>query len=325
MNGVVRRQITWEIVTPMFAGGATSDDLGIRASSFKGLLRWWWRATSSITDVKQLHRLEGELFGQVHGDTQIKSPISIAVIHAGSSVEKDFAGKTGNSRGENMGTSDRGKPIQVDGKKFLSYGAWKLGEGGADRPALAPDQTFTLKLKYPKEFEAEYDRAFMALHLYGGLGMKSRNGFGQIQIVQDTVRSPTGEQTPYKIKISSVDTGSLSKRKFSTLGDEIVLSGKPYFSWDDAMYDLGILYYRAKNALATNEKNVFAGHNPKQLGLERKASSAQLFVRKVEGGYRYGMVALPYELAEGSIGPGEHNRVTAKFTKSFSTLIKEYV
>lgn len=64
---------TFEVVTPMFLGGADQSPNGIRPSSIKGALRFWWRAwawsgiratcADDNSALKALHIEEGRLFG----------------------------------------------------------------------------------------------------------------------------------------------------------------------------------------------------------------------------------------------------------------------
>ncbi|MDQ7005467.1 MAG: type III-B CRISPR module RAMP protein Cmr1 [Ghiorsea sp.] len=59
-------EATYRIVTPMFIGGAEGKpDDGIRPPSFKGALRFWWRALNwtKVYNIADLHKKEAELFG----------------------------------------------------------------------------------------------------------------------------------------------------------------------------------------------------------------------------------------------------------------------
>ncbi|MDP8079316.1 type III-B CRISPR module RAMP protein Cmr1 [Phocoenobacter skyensis] len=66
---------TYKIITPMFIGDAEQNASWISPMSFKGALRFWWRAlawgrvrskpeyNSDELALKQLHHEEAELFG----------------------------------------------------------------------------------------------------------------------------------------------------------------------------------------------------------------------------------------------------------------------
>lgn len=50
-------------ITPMFMYGADKNTPELRASEFKGMMRWWWRAIKSESDVKKLRKEEAQIFG----------------------------------------------------------------------------------------------------------------------------------------------------------------------------------------------------------------------------------------------------------------------
>ena len=63
-------QLQWHLnltaLTPIYKGGASSSgidaDRPFRASSIRGILRFWWRATSEESSVTALRQREDELF-----------------------------------------------------------------------------------------------------------------------------------------------------------------------------------------------------------------------------------------------------------------------
>ena len=52
-----------EVVTPMFLGGANATDAELRVPSFKGMLRFWWRATCGIESLEEMKKEEANFFG----------------------------------------------------------------------------------------------------------------------------------------------------------------------------------------------------------------------------------------------------------------------
>lgn len=50
-------------ITPMFMYGADKNTPELRASEFKGMMRWWWRAVKAENDIEKLRREEAEIFG----------------------------------------------------------------------------------------------------------------------------------------------------------------------------------------------------------------------------------------------------------------------
>lgn len=67
-----------EVVTPMFMDGAQRKHAEIRASSVRGIARWWFRAMMGGVlgdNLRDLYRSESIIFG----DTKSGSPISVRI------------------------------------------------------------------------------------------------------------------------------------------------------------------------------------------------------------------------------------------------------
>ena len=67
-------EIKFQIITPLFLGGSDQQADGIRPSSIKGALRFWWRALNwarclqqrdgdEVQALRHLHAEEARLFG----------------------------------------------------------------------------------------------------------------------------------------------------------------------------------------------------------------------------------------------------------------------
>ena len=64
-------EATYRVVTPMFCGGAEPETHAeLRLSSFKGVLRFWWRALAWSRlggDLGRIKQHEDALFGSADG------------------------------------------------------------------------------------------------------------------------------------------------------------------------------------------------------------------------------------------------------------------
>lgn len=63
-----------EVITPMFGGvfpGETDTVTPVRASSIRGQLRFWWRATigAKCTDIDDLAKREGAIWGTMEEES----------------------------------------------------------------------------------------------------------------------------------------------------------------------------------------------------------------------------------------------------------------
>ncbi len=109
---------TWDLrieaVTPIYKGGSNPKgiDHGIpfRGPSLKGLLRSWWRATQETSDVDTLRRQEATLFGEVFGDGQRASQVSVGVTEQACIQARE-------SRVDHLGVSQRGRTTLPRGRR----------------------------------------------------------------------------------------------------------------------------------------------------------------------------------------------------------------
>lgn len=168
----------YKIVTPLFLGGASqeADKDVFRTASFKGALRFWWRALNWAAKLRDngnnpekaltaLHNDEGRLFGTASdGDNSRQSRFQL------STVIKDS------------------KLVEKGGKSEISY---LLGMGlysyssGMQRDYLSGG-TVSVKIRFkPNTAPSDIDsvrNALIALGFFGGLGSRARKGFGSLAI-----------------------------------------------------------------------------------------------------------------------------------------------
>jgi len=163
---------TYRITTPMFCAGAEQQQAELRLQSFKGALRFWWRTLmwGKVNGVKDLHEREAKLFGSSeHGQSKVRMKMVDNTLQ--------------------RSTQSRW-PI-TDWQSYPGYGLIET-TGKDQRKYIAPNQTFTIHLNWP---DAENHRsgldgpeqqsvqeALIALGLFGGLGGRSRKGWGSIQL-----------------------------------------------------------------------------------------------------------------------------------------------
>ncbi len=170
---------TYRIVTPMFCSGANQQSAELRVASFKGALRFWWRtlmAGKFGNDIDALHRAEASLFGsseRAFGQSKVRLRLRyIGNSLNPSELEKDWP---------------QNRPAV--GSTYLGYGITETGRKGEKdykphRIGLKENGTFEVRCSMPTECIEWVTRALVALGLFGGLGNRSRRGFGSISIQQ---------------------------------------------------------------------------------------------------------------------------------------------
>lgn len=188
-----------EVLTPMFLAGADQDSAELRASSVRGMLRYWYRALlggRGYTGI-ELAKKEGEVFGTIGYKDKV-APMGGAVevltkVAPGVSIRRS---KVPNPRRPGAMMPDPSFLKIGSGTGYLWYSA-ALGDNNRGH---FPEKTrFSIALVSPKGNTEALLRAASAmwcLTFLGGMGTRSRNGAGSFKVLKvkphgvDTVGLP---------------------------------------------------------------------------------------------------------------------------------------
>ena len=168
---------TLRVETPLFSGddpASGSTDSPIRVSSIRGALRFWFRAVAAghgINDLSALWAEEERVFGSVKVPSPIRLRIGGSPSASGQGSVPDWAG----------GPRHRG----FHGAHYLlGQGLWSYRDK-LTRPFVAPGRTVKLQVKLSDD--EQINRCFLlamwAWLTYGGLGARTRRGFGRLRCV----------------------------------------------------------------------------------------------------------------------------------------------
>ena len=161
-------EATYRITTPMFCSGADKTKAELRLPSFKGALRFWWRSlmNGKVRNVAELRDREAALFGssdQRVGQSKVRMRLA--------GVRLDRA------------TRDA-KWSKEKGIQYLGYGV--VNYKGELSRLMIPSGVFTVQLRLEPnlsdEQQQEVQNALILLGTVGGLGSKSRKGFGSLTL-----------------------------------------------------------------------------------------------------------------------------------------------
>lgn len=238
------KTLTCEIITPMFTGTAIPGRCELRPPAIKGALRFWWRALNAHKGVDQVRKEEAELFGAA--DEKLgRSKIQINVPpHKLEPVFPNFVGKGKTFR---VTSQSKGKTFEINILDYLAYGCHDYERGRGlyyTRMCFLPKNSFELQVQWDgEEARLALAQSLHALIQYGGLGARSRNGWGKIaipklptELVLDGQPSRV-EKKPDFIGFSKA--GGLYSCKNSRT------------RWDEALADVGMIYHNARLALDT--------------------------------------------------------------------------
>lgn len=180
---------TYRIVTPMFCGGAKQQQAEFRLASFKGVLRFWWRTLmwGRAKDCRDLCVQEAALFGASNENIgQSKVRLRIVDQRLAAPVEDGQVFEAG----------------RLSGAHYLGYGvmeafasATKKTQAGQLTRSMIPSGTFGVECLLspglsPDQREAVVN-ALVLVGTVGGLGSKSRKGYGSLTLTQLTVGGQT--------------------------------------------------------------------------------------------------------------------------------------
>lgn len=169
--------LTLQVRTPLFGGDdpRQPDSCPVRVPSIRGALRFWFRAVTAghgVSDLGELRKAEEAVFGSTSTPSAIRLRMSTTLTMSGRHSRPDWAisEKRANRRG-------------FDGAQYLlGQGLWDY-ENGLRRGYVKEDVSFGLDISFSKDpqVNTRFLVALWAWLTYGGLGARTRRGFGQLE------------------------------------------------------------------------------------------------------------------------------------------------
>ncbi len=192
----------YKVITPLFGGGVTPGEADpitvVRATEVRGHLRFWWRATRGGQFNGDLTRMKAaeELIWGSAGDQDKPGPseVSVVVSDASSGSVRQKVEIQTNRGTRQVGIGEASSPF--------SYVASPLGlEQGKPAGSVRDNVEFTLTIKYPRSQSEDVAAALWAWETFGGIGARTRRGFGALEctlvdgvsLTKPTVGSVTSE------------------------------------------------------------------------------------------------------------------------------------
>jgi CRISPR-associated protein Cmr1 len=198
---VVLDERTYCFLTPVFGGGVRVDGqhklsdprTPVRVPSLRGQLRFWWRACNprGLRSSGDLLAAEARVFGSTEGP----SPLVLWIVKQPEPA-RDVAVL-------------RDRFAAVEDRQARAYGAFPLRDPneGIDHGVLHDHPgEWTVALSYPEELEEDIEAAFWAWAHFGGLGGRTRRGFGAVEEVRrGHGKKLAGIEEGWKRHVSGVD------------------------------------------------------------------------------------------------------------------------
>lgn len=158
----------------------------LRVPSIKGVMRWWFRAITGLADIKQLKKLEDDIFGSTEGGSKVK--IRIENVN----LEEPVVWKGEWWKEYECSEKINGKKY-INGYRYLSY--TNFVEASETKTAdvrkfINPGDIFNLIITSLDKSAIEFAliSLWFAIH-FGSFGNRARRGFGRLQTIAEPILS----------------------------------------------------------------------------------------------------------------------------------------
>jgi CRISPR-associated protein Cmr1 len=169
-DDVIKQVRRYKLITPLFGGGVepgVNDDVTlISGKAIRGHLRFWWRATRGGQfdgDLRKMKEAEDVIWGAASTKGHSRpSQVQIAI-----EVLTDEKGESGS-------------PLTLP--RAYDYVTFPLD----DKPSkkVRDDIGFLLTIKFRQDQRMDVEAALWAWETFGGIGARTRRGFGSLKLVE---------------------------------------------------------------------------------------------------------------------------------------------
>lgn len=194
-TNVVQEIRQYRLITPLFGGGVTPAELDlitpIRGTEVRAHLRFWWRACrgGQFQDLAALKNAEAALWGKASkkGDTPLSFDHTVQIVVETHLEQKQdvFPFIVDQTRKRLVINKSSGVP------DYAAFPLQPTREEARQGPTFKPKTvtrglTFTLTITYPGTHQKDIQAALWAWETFGGVGARTRRGFGAIQRINAT-------------------------------------------------------------------------------------------------------------------------------------------
>lgn len=297
-----------EFITPAFLGGADGN-AEIRTAPFKNLIRRWWRIANGNLPSEKLWQRESEIFGSTE-----KNPLIVETNKnkKKSEREPEIFGK---SRVELSIENFSETHISNDvGKKSLKNFLY-LGYGPVQNNALnirnfvEAGSKIKIKMVLTSSEKENFIDVLTLINLFGGIGSRSRKGFGSIEIIPETDNFRLNnlkilcEHIPSLVQ-NYLDAMNSGKNYPYCIGSDekglLCWNTQDRESYADVLNDLTTIYKGAvqiaKSASSDGRVILGSANEIMRTDIKRIPSSLLLKVIKFGGKYKGRILHLPYNI-----------------------------
>lgn len=226
-----------ETITPMFLAGADGKTPELRPPSIKAAMRFWWRALNGHLTLPDLKKEEAKIFGG-SGENEGRSKFAVRVKRVnGKKIRTKFPA-------HNISIKSKGKTFPINILDYLAYGTqeYKKGEGQVFiREYFDIGTFFDIEISYFDNINIDFNNILGLLSQVGGLGSRSRNGFGRFNI--------KNSQFDFYSLLKGLSFNKISE--YLAFNNQIKLfkTNKNFSNWSNCLAELGIIYKSSREYL----------------------------------------------------------------------------
>ncbi|NMC30042.1 MAG: type III-B CRISPR module RAMP protein Cmr1 [Pelolinea sp.] len=173
----IKQARKYELITPLYGGGVEpnkADPIStVRATEIRGQLRFWWRATCGGRfdgNLEKMREQEEKIWGSsAEKNKPGPSLINICVIehNPGNEIKQIQQGK---------------EKVDIwDQNSKWGYVSFPLRE---EEGKVRQNVRFTIEISFPEAFQADIETSLWAWEHFGGIGARTRRGFGALKCVK---------------------------------------------------------------------------------------------------------------------------------------------
>ncbi|NTV66006.1 MAG: type III-B CRISPR module RAMP protein Cmr1 [Oscillochloris sp.] len=234
-NGYITQTRSYKLITPLFGGGIEPQRPDpvtvVRATSIRGQLRFWWRATrgGNYTTVAELKKAEDALWGAASNEKG-GGPSKVEIALYTWTKPKEVKAFIPDPRNSKLTVGEPRSPY--------SYGAFPLNE---TRGSVYEHIEFTISISFPNTAEDRLDveAALWAWETFGGIGGRTRRGFGALELLQVDGVAPDDRPAArredvvrwLRQRLETYTTGAILIREWPQVtADSLMVITQPYSS-----------------------------------------------------------------------------------------------
>lgn len=301
-------KIKAEFVTPAFLGGADKE-AEFRVAPFKSGIRYWWRVLYGWQYGNGIKEIEDSIFGSTDRVSSLRLKLTIPNEPKNCISSEKLIGQT-------FKTTHQGHENSLNILDYLAFGKC-TSYIKADTSI-----TLTLKINNPEYADQIKDAAKMFFK-YGGIGGRSRNGFGSMFI----------KDGDYNFSKKVIVSDKLFEIPVISKKSKFFITKEKFRNWEDALSEIGIAYQSARASL--EKKHSFERRGliarpieakneniPSNIKEDRRPKTFYLGVQKTDDGFQGYIICLPIKFHEAN-KQNEYMKVYQEMTESFSQKLSD--